>query len=505
MRLGIPHLLFGLLVLLGTGNACAATSIPFTVTMSEAVNVTGAPRIVLDVGGATRYATYAAGTGTASLTFTYAATAGDVDLDGIGIASTTLDLNGGAVTDLNGNPETNLTFTAPANMSSVFINYPSLSMDFTADSDGRYSLSGTVYNDLTSFLAASGGTFSRASVGTYFDSAGTLQTAASGAPRFDYHPTTHAANGLLIEESRTNLFTYSSQLDQASWNTRAGSTTIATASSAPDGSATTYLETKSSGDGYVWKSYNFPVSTAYTLSLFVKGGGSASTITFHYWDGTTQQNSAAIPISAGQAWTRVSFSFTTSASVSPPGDVGFYIGANPFYVWGAQLEQGAFATSFIATTNAAVTRAADVFTLPTGSWYNSLESTVFAQYQVPYPTSGQHGVFSLNDGTLSNKTDLRANGQMITSLAGASQENQIVAVNIGSTNKISKGIILNNFSGSSNGSAVVTDNSVNVPSVNKLQIGGLDNSPTYGLDGTVERLKYYPQRIDNTQLQLMTQ
>lgn len=160
----------------------AATSIPFIVTMSEAVNVTGSPRIVLDVDGTTRYATYSAGTGTASLTFTYTATAGDVDLNGIGISSTSVDLNGGTVTDLNGNPLTNLTFTAPANMASVNVNYPSLSMDFIYDSDGRYSLNGMVYNDLTSFLTAAGGVFTRASTASYYNSAGTLQTAASGTP-----------------------------------------------------------------------------------------------------------------------------------------------------------------------------------------------------------------------------------------------------------------------------------------------------------------------------------
>ena len=72
-------------------------------------------------------------------------------------------------------------------------------MDFIYDADGRYTLNGTAYNDLTSFLGASGGTFSRASIGTYFDSSGTLQTASSGTPRFDHAPITHAPKGILID------------------------------------------------------------------------------------------------------------------------------------------------------------------------------------------------------------------------------------------------------------------------------------------------------------------
>ena len=86
-------------------------------------------------------------------------------------------------------------------------------MDFIYDADGRYTLNGTAYNDLTSSLGASGGTFSRASIGTYFDSSGTLQTASSGTPIcFDHDPITHAPKGILIEEARTNLLQYSGNI-----------------------------------------------------------------------------------------------------------------------------------------------------------------------------------------------------------------------------------------------------------------------------------------------------
>jgi len=90
-------------------------------------------------------------------------------------------------------------------------------MDFIYDADGRYTLNGTAYNDLTSFLGASGGTFSRASIGTYFDSSGVLQTTPSGTPRFDHDPVTHAPKGILIEETRTNLIKRSSEFDDPTW------------------------------------------------------------------------------------------------------------------------------------------------------------------------------------------------------------------------------------------------------------------------------------------------
>ena len=55
-------------------------------------------------------------------------------------------------------------------------------------------------------------TVTRASVGTYFDASGTIQTAPANTPRWDYDPVTHALRGLLIEEARTNLLLNSAVL-----------------------------------------------------------------------------------------------------------------------------------------------------------------------------------------------------------------------------------------------------------------------------------------------------
>jgi hypothetical protein len=83
----------------------------FTVVFSEAVAVTGTPRLVLTIGSTTRYATYLSGTGTSTLTFRYTVQSGDLDSDGIAVASP-IDLNGGTIKDTNGNDAV-LTFTPP--------------------------------------------------------------------------------------------------------------------------------------------------------------------------------------------------------------------------------------------------------------------------------------------------------------------------------------------------------------------------------------------------------
>lgn len=101
--------------LLFCGASAFAANVPFTVNMLENVTVNtagGTPRIQLDVGGVTRYASYASGTGTSALTFNYAVQARDFDADGIS-ASSPIQLNGGVITDAAGNALSALTFTPP--------------------------------------------------------------------------------------------------------------------------------------------------------------------------------------------------------------------------------------------------------------------------------------------------------------------------------------------------------------------------------------------------------
>jgi hypothetical protein len=100
------------------GTYIVGQHLDFTVVFSEAVAVTGTPRLVLTIGSTTRYATYLSGSGTSTLVFRYTVQAGDLDSDGIAVASP-IDLNGGTIRDLPGNNAV-LTFTPP-NTSGVLV------------------------------------------------------------------------------------------------------------------------------------------------------------------------------------------------------------------------------------------------------------------------------------------------------------------------------------------------------------------------------------------------
>jgi hypothetical protein len=91
----------------------------FIVMFNDIVNVTGTPRIQLDIGGSTKYADYLSGSNSTSLIFSYLVDGSDTDLDGPTMVSP-LELNSGLITDINGN-NANLTFT-PVPMPTTFIN-----------------------------------------------------------------------------------------------------------------------------------------------------------------------------------------------------------------------------------------------------------------------------------------------------------------------------------------------------------------------------------------------
>ena len=545
----IKNLLLSLL-LASSSFACASAwaapaNVNFTVTMSEAVNVntgSGTPRIAVNVDGQTRYATYSAGTGTSSLTFSYAPTIGDLDLDGVALTSP-MDLNGGIITDLNGNPETDLTFTAP-NTSGIKIDYPSLSMDFIADTDGRYTLNGTAYNNLSSFLTAAGGTYTRASVGTYFDSTGTLQTASTNTPRFEYDPTTHAPKGILIEESRTNLIKSSEILESGNWVNENSSLTITTnVIAAQDGtltadkisdnalnirhallaasltitSGTTYTATffaKSAEHQYIQALFGnaaFPPNAYANFNL--SGAGSVSYTGANISDAKiTQLNNGwyrcQLTATAITTGTNYHLFFTLTNNVNTPTRSPTYIGSGGgLYIWGAQLEEGTFPTSYIPTTSSQVTRNADSLSLPVGAWFNSTAQTLAGEYSSFAPSTYSTRLASINGGFSANTYQIanastgkvlaqKAVSGVISNANGPNYIPNTTYKTAGAMDATSSPFAVNNV--------LYNYTHAGIPSgITRIQIG-YQNAASF-LNGYISEIKYYPIRTSNSQLQLLTQ
>jgi hypothetical protein len=189
------------------------------------------------------------------------------------------------------------------------------------------------------------------------------------------------------------------------------------------------------------------------------------------------------------------------------------------YLWGAQLEAGAFPTSYIPTTTATVTRAADVASI-TGSafssWFNASEGVLYgdAQSQQPNnnPASIANAIAALNDNTTNNRVDLRiqSGGSSFVSFISNGGVSQATLINSGTyvpntTYRSVVGYALDNFARVTNGGSLAVDSSGTVPSgINRLYIGLLD-AGTNPLNGTIRRLTYWPRRLGNEVLQSITQ
>jgi len=204
-------------------------------------------------------------------------------------------------------------------------------------------------------------TFTRASSATYTDASGVIQTAATNAPRWDYDPVTHALRGLLIEEQRTNNLLWSTDFGNAVWVEYAGAIKGA-AVTGPDAASSGRTVTLPNG-GQIYQLVTIGIRTF--MSVYARAR-SLNQFAIRFSDGTV---SAALPLTA--QWRR----FVVAAPVTAANVAFTTVGADAGTMDLAmpQLEIGDFGpTSYIPTTSAAVTRAADVATMPTNvSWYNA--------------------------------------------------------------------------------------------------------------------------------------
>lgn len=286
---------------------------------------------------------------------------------------------------------------------------------------------------------------------TYIDSSGVITAATNNQPRFDYDPVTLLCKGLLIEESRANSLL----------NTDLLATQIVTVTAAVK-----------------------------TLSFY--GTGSVTLSGAH----------VAVVSGTGAYPTRITYSFTPSAGVltlTVAGTVQF-----------AQLEAGAFATSYIPTTTTSLTRNADAVSM-TGtnfsSWYNASEGSLMFQgdtLTVANPNSMTLASLFLNGSN--NTRYWMWSGQpanlryAVTASGGASAE-IVNAITASTQFKVMCSYATNLFRCALNGAATSVDTTGAVPAgLNVFYIGSLDsvNEP---FSGHVAKINYYNQSVTSGEVQ----
>jgi hypothetical protein len=371
-----------------------------------------------------------------------------------------------------------------------------------------------------------------ASVATYVGADVLIKTAGNNVPRFDHNPTTGESLGLLVEEARTNLATYSEQFDNAAW-VKNQTTMTANATTAPDGTLTADKMVANSSNAFHYGTRNISVSasTIYTYSIYAKKGeydtcfinfpNDSSLSTFNLTNGTvisTPGGVIAAIQNVGNGWYRLACTHTTSAGTTAVSSffglgTGSFLGdgTSGIFIWGAQLEAGSFATSYIPTTTATVTRAADVASMMGtnfSSWYNQSAGTLFTEYDLIGDSGSACFILGLTTDTV-----LNGYGIQIDSASGPvkiynanSGTRPTLGNNRGPNLKSKVAMVISSVHGGSlNGATPVTTSSTIYTGLTNLRLGTLPGvGATSAQFGHIARLAYYPVRLPDAQLQALT-
>ena len=241
-------------------------------------------------------------------------------------------------------------------------------------------------------------------------------------PRINY---TNGEGSLLLEPQSTNLITYSEDYSDSSWVknqiTQSGNSIVS-----PDGSVNASLITTTSSIPFLATFLSLTTGNTYTISCFVKKGTNrfvrlayvSSGVTAAWFDlennvvGTQSSNSTSASIeSYGNDWYRITNTITSQQasgnvfiglSDSDNGTSSTQVG-NTVYVWGFQVEELSYATSYIPTNGSTVTRLADVCNNAGSSdLINSTEGVLYVEISA-LANDGTVRYFGLNDGSNNNR------------------------------------------------------------------------------------------------------
>ena len=348
------------------------------------------------------------------------------------------------------------------------------------------------YNDENSNFKPIPFTTTRDSIATRVNKEGLIEVVSNDVPRIDY--TDSADGALLLEPARTNLVTYSE--DFSNWNTIQSSLTSDYGIS-PDGSTNSTRCVFSSSN----QSLELTVSASNVIATIYIKGTIGETIQF----GT---NGAEEIFTLSGDWQRLEK--YNSSSVSRV-TLNTYAGvtARDVEIWGAQLEQGSYATSYIPTSGSTVQRAADTASGAGNSEvFNDSEGVLFFEGST-LVNSGETRRIVLSDGTTSDRVILEYSGALNTInyyLVSSGIDQAALSFVLNNSNSFTKIILkykTNNFALWVNGFQVGVDASGVTPiGLNEISfLGVVGNYPFYG---KTKEIGYYDTALTDEELEYMT-
>lgn len=350
-------------------------------------------------------------------------------------------------------------------------------------------------------------TFDRSTSATRVNKEGLIEVVSNNEPRIDFLNDSKGA--LKLEPLRSNLITYSSDFSDAPWY-KSSATSVLSDIKSPDGSLSSYEVEGLDGGAGVFHFITVSTNTEYTFSFYAR----RSDLTNAYYRVYSNTNGTNIvtPTSYydeinSDEWKRVSVTFNSGTSTSIRVYICSIVGGA--IVWGAQLEQASYPTSYIPTQGSIGTRVDEDMTLilPDNASFNSSNGfSVISKFGIGNAGSGTSAPFIyFNDDTGntymgfgSNSTNLRCR----LNLSGTAYLNTQANAPRTQENSLFISCDANGWSQGANG--VTNDTGNNDASVyDKLSNIIYVSSELYGII-RIKELSVYNTRLTNAELQALT-
>ena len=339
----------------------------------------------------------------------------------------------------------------------------------------------------------------------------------SGLPRLDYLGST--CPKLLLEPQRTNLAIYSEQFDNAGWGkTQSGTglVPVITANNAisPDGyqNADTIVfdvgaGTTSSDISAMFQTFGGTTAT-YTGSFYAKTASGTAQIQVridgsNYDKFTITNQWQRFTLTKALTGTSNVFEMAIRRGLNEPMNASATI-----QLWGVQVELGAYATSYIPTLGASVTRVADAASKTSASaLIGQTEGTIFWEFEFTTSVAtGNEALLNIDNGSFGNTVYISksASGGIVAEMynGGVLQASLSLSSQPAGTYKAAIGYANNNTAFFVNGVQVgTTDTSCSVPAMSRIQLGNTAIGPS--TDKTAQVL-LFTTRLTNAQLAELT-
>jgi hypothetical protein len=352
----------------------------------------------------------------------------------------------------------------------------------------------------------------RAGTKNVLNSSGVLASVANNVPAFEFN-TDGTYRGLLVEPGGTNLLVRSSEFN-TTWG-KSDITVTDNSIASPDGTTTADTITEgTAGSAFLSQGATVSAGATVTGSIWLKVGsvndfiriaisqsgtfGNNVVTWFRFSTGVlsgtansgTGTGATASVQSFPNGWYRISLSgaipavtgYIFSVNSASASGSGTRVNNSVYYAWGAQLETGSVATSYIPTVASTANRVADSVTLTGASSLigQAGGGTLFLEVDWRLSTGTSQNILFVSDGSSGNRMGIYVNAtenqlRMIGAANSVSQTNQgVTTVGISGVNRIAMRYKQDDAVLFRNGSSVSADTSFNISalaSMGNISIG----------------------------------